>query len=263
MTRAAFVVSKHPFVGSDGETVLMKRLREAPTRMGRPNARSSLRRASARRFELVEVPKPRVRVGKLVAASAYRRRSLMHQRFSPPELVDALGSVDADTIVARRAYMAQAPLDANRVPPRDRLVVLVDVLESTVMRRRRGPLRPAYLAEARRTRRDEIRCVLAASDLAFFSDNEIDELSAAVPGGNRRFDLILPPAQSPAPLSEPVALFVGDRLYEDIRGAGELGMTTVQALWFRADEHPDGREPDHQAFTQLDVLNVARRLLDG
>jgi putative hydrolase of the HAD superfamily len=57
------------------------------------------------------------------------------------------------------------------------------------------------------------------------------------------------------------ALFVGDRLYEDIRGAGELGMTTVQALWFRADEHPDGREPDHQAFTQWDVLNVVRRLL--
>lgn len=56
------------------------------------------------------------------------------------------------------------------------------------------------------------------------------------------------------------ALFVGDRLYEDIRGAGELGMTTVQALWFRADEHPNGREPDHQAFTQADILNVARRL---
>ena len=56
------------------------------------------------------------------------------------------------------------------------------------------------------------------------------------------------------------ALFVGDRLYEDIRGAGELGMTTVQALWFRADENPDGREPDHQAFTQFDVLNIARRL---
>jgi putative hydrolase of the HAD superfamily len=57
------------------------------------------------------------------------------------------------------------------------------------------------------------------------------------------------------------ALFVGDRLYEDVRGAGELGMTTVQALWFRADEHPEGGEPDHQAFTQFDVLNVARRLL--
>ncbi len=58
------------------------------------------------------------------------------------------------------------------------------------------------------------------------------------------------------------ALFVGDRLFEDVRGAAEVGMTTVQALWFRADEHPDGAEPDHQAFTQLDVLNVARRLAD-
>jgi putative hydrolase of the HAD superfamily len=57
------------------------------------------------------------------------------------------------------------------------------------------------------------------------------------------------------------SLFVGDRLFEDVRGAGELGMTTVQALWFRADENPDGAEPDHQAFTQMDVLNIADRLL--
>jgi putative hydrolase of the HAD superfamily len=56
------------------------------------------------------------------------------------------------------------------------------------------------------------------------------------------------------------ALFVGDRLYEDVRGAQQLGMRTVQALWFRADEHPDGAEPDFQAFTQMDVLNVVRRL---
>jgi putative hydrolase of the HAD superfamily len=56
-------------------------------------------------------------------------------------------------------------------------------------------------------------------------------------------------------------LFVGDRLYEDVRGANELGMRTVQALWFRADEHPDGGEPDYQAFTQFDVLNIARRLV--
>jgi putative hydrolase of the HAD superfamily len=56
------------------------------------------------------------------------------------------------------------------------------------------------------------------------------------------------------------ALFVGDRLYEDVRGAGELGMTTAQALWFRADEHPDGGEPDYLAFTQMDVVNIADRL---
>jgi putative hydrolase of the HAD superfamily len=57
------------------------------------------------------------------------------------------------------------------------------------------------------------------------------------------------------------ALFVGDRLYEDVGGAAEIGMTTVQAMWFRAEEHAEGHEPDHQAFTQMDVLNVADRLL--
>jgi putative hydrolase of the HAD superfamily len=58
-----------------------------------------------------------------------------------------------------------------------------------------------------------------------------------------------------------VAMFVGDRLFEDVRGAAQLGMTTVQALWFRADEHPQGGEPDYEAFTQMDVLNIADRLL--
>ena len=38
-------------------------------------------------------------------------------------------------------------------------------------------------------------------------------------------------------------------------------MTTVQAIWFRADEHAEGGEPDYQAFTQMDVLNIADRLL--
>ncbi len=55
-------------------------------------------------------------------------------------------------------------------------------------------------------------------------------------------------------------LFVGDRLVEDVQGPAELGMTTVQAVWFRADENPSGIEPDYQAFTQMDVLNVVERL---
>jgi putative hydrolase of the HAD superfamily len=56
------------------------------------------------------------------------------------------------------------------------------------------------------------------------------------------------------------ALFVGDRRFEDIRGAREVGMATVLAYWFRADEDERGLEPDHEAFTQMDVLNIVRRL---
>jgi putative hydrolase of the HAD superfamily len=56
-------------------------------------------------------------------------------------------------------------------------------------------------------------------------------------------------------------LFVGDRLREDVGGAHELGMRTVQALWFRAEENENGVEPDFRAFTQFDVLNAVRRLI--
>jgi putative hydrolase of the HAD superfamily len=57
------------------------------------------------------------------------------------------------------------------------------------------------------------------------------------------------------------AVFVGDRQDADVRGARDLGMTTVQAMWFRAEESEDGLEPDYRAFTQVDVLNIVVRLL--
>ena len=55
------------------------------------------------------------------------------------------------------------------------------------------------------------------------------------------------------------AMFVGDALDTDVAGAARVGMTTVQALWFRADDTP-GIEPDFMAFTPIDVLNAAARL---
>jgi HAD superfamily hydrolase (TIGR01509 family) len=54
-------------------------------------------------------------------------------------------------------------------------------------------------------------------------------------------------------------LFVGDDLRDDVQGAAGVGMRTMQALWFRADDTP-GIEADFTAFTAMDVLNTVRRL---
>jgi putative hydrolase of the HAD superfamily len=55
------------------------------------------------------------------------------------------------------------------------------------------------------------------------------------------------------------AVFVGDSLVNDVAGAAALGMRTVQAVWFRAEEDPE-IEADFRAFTPYDVLNAVRRL---
>jgi HAD superfamily hydrolase (TIGR01549 family) len=56
------------------------------------------------------------------------------------------------------------------------------------------------------------------------------------------------------------AIHVGDRLEADVVGAARVGIRTVQAVWFRADDASVDIEPDYQAFTQMDVLNVVDRL---
>jgi putative hydrolase of the HAD superfamily len=80
--------------------------------------------------------------------------------------------------------------------------------------------------------------------------------------GRRKPDpLIFERALAELSVSPERALFVGDTLAADVAGARTLGMATVQALWFRADPDDAGIEPDYEAFTPMDVLNVVRRLL--
>ena len=54
-------------------------------------------------------------------------------------------------------------------------------------------------------------------------------------------------------------MYVGDSLVTDVQGAAGVGMTTIQALWFRADDTP-GIEADFMAFTPMDVLNAVLRV---
>jgi HAD superfamily hydrolase (TIGR01549 family) len=56
------------------------------------------------------------------------------------------------------------------------------------------------------------------------------------------------------------ALYVGDRLVDDVQAAAAVGMLTVQALWFRVDDPVGEIEPDFMAFTPRDVLDIARTL---
>jgi putative hydrolase of the HAD superfamily len=55
------------------------------------------------------------------------------------------------------------------------------------------------------------------------------------------------------------AVFVGDRPIDDVGGAAGVGMSTVQAMWFNADEAEDV-EPDFLAFTPADVLTAVKRI---
>jgi HAD superfamily hydrolase (TIGR01509 family) len=55
-------------------------------------------------------------------------------------------------------------------------------------------------------------------------------------------------------------MHVGDDLENDVQAAAAVGITTVQALWFVADDRSVAVEPDFLAFTPMDVLNAARRL---
>lgn len=79
-------------------------------------------------------------------------------------------------------------------------------------------------------------------------------------GKRKPHEAIFAAALEPLGVDPARALFVGDRRFEDIRGAKQVGMTTVQAYWFRADDDERGLEPDYEAFTQMDVLNIVRRL---
>ena len=55
------------------------------------------------------------------------------------------------------------------------------------------------------------------------------------------------------------ALFVGDRLWQDVSGAAHVGMRTAQALWYYEDANPNGATPDFRVREPLDLLDLVAR----
>jgi HAD superfamily hydrolase (TIGR01509 family) len=110
----------------------------------------------------------------------------------------------------------------------------------------------AWPEPARLLRGELVRLGVAERvDAAVFSDEV---------GVRKPAPAIFQRALSELGVSADESLYVGDKLREDIGGAAALGITTVQALWFAADDDGAAPEPDFQAFTQMDVLTIVDRL---
>jgi HAD superfamily hydrolase (TIGR01509 family) len=103
--------------------------------------------------------------------------------------------------------------------------------------------------------------VLRADVEAYGLAQHLDVLVFSDEVGSRKPDPAIFLAALDALAVDPTAaMYVGDRLETDVQGAADVGMTTVQALWFHADDTPSEVEPDFLAFTPMDILNAVRRL---
>jgi glycosyltransferase involved in cell wall biosynthesis len=137
------------------------------------------------------------------------RRSVLHSYFRIKELTRAVAERRGDAVVAEHTYMAEPALAAGMPDATTRLLINTHALQSSVFEQRRFP--PLRWLEARRTWRDELRCVRAATSAACLGEDDLAKLSEAGATNLRRLDLLLPPAERPAAAERPRALFFGGR----------------------------------------------------
>lgn len=98
----------------------------------------------------------------------------------------------------------------------------------------------------------EERGIAAEVDVAVFSSDH---------GKRKPHAAIFEAALAELDTSPERAVFVGDRLEKDIAGAKAVGMTTVQATWFLAEEPAKGEEADYVASEPMEVLDIIDRCL--
>lgn len=206
--KVTFVLGKHPYQVDAGDTRISRIVIEAA-------AQSCTVRAIALSsggdgttpIPVVTVPKPARRLVRNLRVG----RSLIHARFCPSALIRAVAQDTSDALVAEHIYMAEAPLAAGRSAPAHRLLINAHVLESAVLEQMPSPLAPLLRFEARRTARDEARCVRAAWSTACLGVEDMDTLARRGAIRLRRLDMLVPPAPTPAPILGRRALFIGGR----------------------------------------------------
>ncbi|HZO49973.1 MAG TPA: HAD family hydrolase [Gaiellaceae bacterium] len=161
------------------------------------------------------------------------------------ELLEELGVADPDAFVDAE-HEAWRPAHAVLAAAR----ALLESLRSRGLRT--GVAANSWPEPARVLHADAEAFGLAALVDAFVTSDEVGAMKPAP-------ELFLAACERLG-VEPAAAMFVGDSLVRDVQGAANVGMTTVQAMWFRADDSIVPVEPDFRAFTPMDVLNFARRL---
>jgi glycosyltransferase involved in cell wall biosynthesis len=157
---------------------------------------------------LTRVSKPPISRLGLLGDALRTRRSLVHVRFDPDALVDAIERSDADVFVAEHSYMAESFLRSAHFGKR-RLVVNAHVSDSLVWRASHGAL---GRVEAPRLLRDELRVALAADRTSTFDVPAADFYRANGVLDVRYLEVTLPPTEQVDVSATPRRLvFVGNR----------------------------------------------------
>jgi hypothetical protein len=213
MTSVTFLLKDDPFAVDAGDTRISRLLMEIAADAFEVRAIALSRDGASAGDDplpMTRVPSPRRGpIRALLKNLTHPRRSILHSYFRIPELVSAVRDDTSDTVVAEHTYMAEPALAAGLPSEARKLLINTHALQSSVFEQRRFP--PLRSIEARRTWRDELRCVRGATSTACLGQDDLGRLEAAGVQRLRRLDLLLPPAESPADPERPRALFFGGR----------------------------------------------------
>jgi glycosyltransferase involved in cell wall biosynthesis len=213
MSSVTFLLKDDPFRVDAGDTRISRLLIEIAADAFEVRGIALVREGEAvgdDPLPMTRVPSPRRGpVTALLKNLAHPRRSLLHSYFRVPELIEAIREDTSDAVVAEHTYMAEPALATGLPSEARKLLINTHALQSSVFEQRRFP--PLRSIEARRTWRDELRCVGAATSTACLGQDDLGRLEEAGAGRLRRLDLLLPPADRPARPERPRALFFGGR----------------------------------------------------